>query len=126
MIENAENDQQINKNHKVYSVDGLSKESITEAVAAVDTFMSENGVDHLQRERFVLLLEDVLLDYAELDSGARLRVITHRSYRKIIIRFRIRCESRNLLDDKQGYLQETILNSMETGPNGNTAGEKTS
>jgi len=104
------------KTTKFIQFDGLTKENITEAVAAVDTFMSENGVDHLQRERFVLLLEDVLLDYAKLDSGARLRVITHRSYRKIIIRFRIRCESRNLLDDKQGYLQETILNSMETRP----------
>ena len=108
------------KHRKVFTkyrqFDNLSGESIAAAIAEIDAFMTENGVDRMQRERYKLLIEDALLDYAKTDSGARLRLITHRFYKRILIQLRVRCERLNVIDEEQGRFREALLNGMAAKP----------
>ena len=101
---------------KYRQFDSLSGENIAEAIAEIDVFMTENGVDRMQRERYKLLLEDALLDYAKKDSGARLRLITHRFYKRLLIQLRVRCERLNVIDEEQGTFREALLNGMAAKP----------
>lgn len=101
---------------KFSEYDGLTKENIAMAAAEVDTFLAENGADRLQRERYRLLLEDALLDYAQKDSGARFRVITHRFYKRLLIQLRVKCEQLNVIDEEQGAIREALLNGMTSKP----------
>jgi hypothetical protein len=101
---------------KYRQFDDLSGENIAAAIAEIDTFMMENGVDRNQRERYKLLLEDALLDYAKMDSGAHLRLITHRFYKRVLIQLRVRCECLNVIDEEQGIFREALLNGMVAKP----------
>lgn len=71
--------------------DNLSAENRDSAVQMVDTSLTEHGIDFEQKHRLELLLEKTLLAYSENDKNAPLRIITHRTYKKISVMVFIKC-----------------------------------
>ena len=91
---------------------GLSPRNIVSAVSMLDTFLTEHGIDYELRAHHRLLLEMLLTEYAEIDRSAPFWIITHRSYKKVLIQVRVRCESFNITEKRESPLLKTHLKSI--------------
>ena len=76
-----------------YKYDSLSDQNIERAVAALDDFLSENGIDYEERTRHKQFLEEVLTEYASTGKDSSFWFIPHRSYRTIHIQIVIKGKS---------------------------------
>lgn len=94
----------------------LSAENREKAVNRVDAFLSENGIDLEQRDRHRKLMEKILLEYSEFDKDAPFRVITHRSYKQIVIAIHLKCGSFNLMEDDERRPGKELLDGMKHPP----------
>ncbi len=94
----------------------LSAENRERALEMVDAALREHGIDHVQRERLELLLEKTLLAYSEIDENAPLRILTHRTYKKLRIKAFIKCENREPKDMVKDPSVEELISDMPDPP----------
>ncbi len=96
--------------------DNLSAENRDSAVQMVDASLTEHGIDFEQKHRLELLLEKTLLAYSENDKNAPLRIITHRTYKKISVMVFIKCACFDPKDIVESIPIEDLLNDMTDRP----------
>ena len=82
----------------------------------VDTSLTEHGIDFEQKHRLELLLEKTLLAYSENDKNAPLRIITHRTYKKISVMVFIKCACFDPKDIVESIPIEDLLIDMTDRP----------
>ena len=65
----------------------LSNENIKKAVEKADAFLERNGIDRKRKLRYILLLEEYLLEYANADTNAdfEIKFITKNSRLQIVL-----------------------------------------
>lgn len=96
--------------------ENLSAENRSSAVQMMDAALTEHGIDYEQRKRLELLLEKALLAYSEVDENASLRIITHRTYKKISVRVLVKCACYEPKDIIDGIPVEELMSDMPDRP----------
>ena len=96
--------------------DDLSPENRESAVQMADDVLKEHGIDSEKREALRVVLEKVLEAYSEKDEKAPLRIITHRTYKRIDIRVFVRCASYEPNEIVDSISIDEVLKVMDTPP----------
>ena len=112
----ANNKKTKHKRTDLREFNNLSPENRESAVQMVDAALREHGIDYEQRDQLRLLLEKTLLAYSEINENAPLRIITHRSYKRLDIQALIKCESHEPKDIVEGISVEELVRGMAKPP----------
>lgn len=104
----------------------LSPENRESAVQMVDAALREHGIDYEQRDRLRLLLEKTLLAYSEIDENAPLRIITHRTYKRLDIQALIKAKGMSRRTSSKAFPSKSLCAARRSLRNGCTVMAKTS
>ena len=94
----------------------LTLDQIAYAVKEAEDFLKTNEVDTKRRLRFILLLEDLLLDYHKLYGEVPFRLNCKRKLKYSVVTVSVTCESRDLLSQHESIFTENLLDDMVVGP----------
>ena len=94
----------------------LSNENIQKAVNDAGAFLERNGIDRKMKLRYRLLIEEILLDYANENSDTDFEIQFITKERKIRIELKVEGESRNPLKDSKSFFADKLVSELENAP----------
>ena len=94
----------------------LNRKNISIAAEEAYSFLERSGIDAKDRLRFRLLLEELLLDYMDLNGSKDFKIVYKGRLRNITIQVFIDGESRDLLSEKRSKIQNRILSRLDALP----------
>ena len=94
----------------------LSNENIQKAVNDAGAFLERNGIDRKMKLRYRLLIEEILLDYANENSDTDFEIHLITKERKIRIELKVEGESRNPLKDSKSFFADKLVSELDNAP----------
>ena len=99
-----------------FEYDSLSRENILDAVTHVDEQLNLNSIGKDRRLRYMLLCEELLLEYESIDENAGFVLIFKRTFIKLTVIIKVKSRKENILESSESSILRNILTELESEP----------
>ena len=94
----------------------LNRKNISTAAEEAYSFLERSGIDAKNRLRFKLLLEEMLLDYKDINGSKDFKIVYKSRFKKVSISICVDGESYDVITAKRNKIQQSILLNIDCQP----------